>query len=102
MSGNEGFVALVMYSTTPAAQQGQAETLVKMAQDEIRSMPGFVSGRVFVSEDGAHIVTLVEWRDRESFVAFRQTEFGRAGAQMMGELHPTPYWLKPFAAVDPQ
>jgi heme-degrading monooxygenase HmoA len=95
----EPFVALVIYPSTSPAQIGQADTLRHMAEATIRSMPGFVSGRVFLSEDGESVVSLVEWRDRGSFVQFRQTEFGRAAVQVAGELHPKAYFLTPYAAV---
>jgi heme-degrading monooxygenase HmoA len=97
----ETFVALVIYSSTPPAQVGQADTLLRMTEATIRRMPGFVCGRVFLSEDGESVVTLVEWRDRESFAGFRQSEFGRAATHVAGELHPKPYWLRPHARVDP-
>ncbi len=96
----EPFVALVIYPTTPAAQGDQADALLRMAEATIRSMPGFLGGRVFLSEDGASIVSLVEWRDRESFSRFRQTEIVRAAALVAGELHPKAYWLRQRAAVE--
>ena len=96
----EEFAALVIYPTTALAQTGQADTLVRMAESAIRSMPGFLRGRVFLSEDGNSVISLVEWRDRESFAQFRQSEFGRAATQVAGELHPKPYWLRPFATVE--
>ena len=101
MTPTEPFVALVIYPSTPQGQVGQADTLIRMAADAIRSMPGFVSGRVFLSEDGASVISMVEWRDRDSFAQFRQSEFGRAGVQVVGELHPTRYWLRPHATIDP-
>jgi heme-degrading monooxygenase HmoA len=97
---SERFVALVIYPSTRPAQIGQADTLLRMAEDNIRSMPGFVAGRVFLSEDGENVISMVEWRDRESFARFRQSEFGRAAVQMAGELHPRAYWLVPHASVD--
>lgn len=100
MDSVEAFVALVIYPSTPPAQTGQADTLVRMAEDAIRSMPGFIRGRVFLSEDGENVVSLVEWRDRESFAQFRQSEFGRAATMVAGELHPRAYWLRPFAVVE--
>ena len=101
MNSDEAFVALVIYPTTEPAQTGQADALVRMAEeDAMRTMPGFIRGRVFLSEDGASVVSLVEWRDRESFVQFRQSEFGRAATQVASELHPRAYWLRPFATVD--
>jgi heme-degrading monooxygenase HmoA len=95
------FVALVIYPSTRPAQIGQATTLLRMAEDAIRSMPGFIAGRVFLSEDGEHVISMVEWRDRESFAHFRQSEFGRAGVQLATELHPKAYWLHPYATVGP-
>jgi heme-degrading monooxygenase HmoA len=101
MDARKPFAALVIYPTTPSAQQGQAETLLRVAEASLREMPGFITGRVYLSEDGENIISLVEWRDRESFLQFRQSEFGRAATQVMGELHPMPYWLSRLAAVDP-
>ena len=100
METTESFVALVIYPSTPPAQVGQAETLLRMTEATLREMPGFLGGRVFLSEDGESVVTLVEWRDRESFAGFRQSEFGRAATHVAGELHPKAYWLRPHATVD--
>ena len=100
-NAKESFVTLVIYPSTPPSQIGQADTLLRTAEAAIRSMPGFVAGRVFLSEDGDSVVSLVEWRDRESFARFRQSEFGRVATQVAGELHPKPYWLRPYAAVEP-
>lgn len=99
MDTSEHFVALVIYPSTPNAQVGQADTLIRMSEDAIRRMPGFISGRVFLSEDGENVVTMVEWLNRESFAAFRQTELGRAGVELFGELHPRAYWLVPHKQV---
>jgi heme-degrading monooxygenase HmoA len=97
---NESFVALVIYPTTPLSQGGQADTLLRMVGPAIRTMPGFVGGQVFVSEDGASVVTLVEWRDRESYAQFRQSEFGRGATQLAADMRPRPYWLRPYATVE--
>jgi len=99
METTEPFVALVIYPSTSTTQLGQAHTLLRMAEDTIRRMPGFVAGRVFLSEDGESVISMVEWRDRESFTHFRQSELGRTAMQMVGELHPKAYWLHPHATV---
>jgi len=101
MTAVESFIALVIYPTIPAVQEGQADALLRMAETTIRSTPGFLSGRVFLSEDGASIVSLVEWTDRESFVRFRQKELARTAAIVAGEFHPKAYYLRPHAAVSP-
>jgi len=96
----EPFLALVVYPTTPEAQARQADNLVRMASEKIRLLPGFLTARVFVSEDGDSLVTLSEWSDRESFRQFRQSEFGRAAVLLAAELHPTSYWLRQHGAVE--
>jgi heme-degrading monooxygenase HmoA len=93
------FIALVIYPSTAPAQLGQADTLLRMAEQTIRGMPGFIAGRIFLSENGESVVSMVEWRDRESFTHFRQSEFGRTAVQAVGELHPKAYWLHPHATV---
>lgn len=100
METAESFVALVIYPSTPKGQVGQADTLLRMAAATLRSMPGFLGGRVFLSEGGESVVSLVEWRDRESFAEFRRSEFGRAATHAVGELHPKAYWLRPHATVE--
>ena len=99
MQTAESFVALVIYPSTPDVQAGQADTMLRMVESTIQSMPGFIVGRVFLSEDGESVVTLTEWRDRESFVQFRQSEFGRAAAHVASELHPRAHWLRSYATV---
>jgi heme-degrading monooxygenase HmoA len=96
----EPFVALVIYPTTPDAQSRHAEKLASIAFEKVRDLPGFLRGRVFVSEDGESLVTLTEWSDRESFQQFRQSEFGQAAIRLAADLHPTAHWLREHAAVD--
>ena len=99
METTGSFVALVIYPSSPQAQAGQADTMLRVSES-IRTMPGFVSGRVFLSEDGESVISLVEWRDRDSFVQFRQSDEGRASTQMAGDLHPKAYWLRPHLTID--
>jgi heme-degrading monooxygenase HmoA len=96
----EPFMALVIYPSTPDAQTRQADNLVRLAAEHLKALPGFRGARVFLSEDGKNLVTLTEWRDREAFQKFRQSEFGRAATELVAELHPTAYWLRQHAAVE--
>jgi len=100
MDAVEPFMALVVYPTTSEAQARQADNLLKVAAEQIRLLPGFLRGRVFLSEDGESLVTLTEWSDRESFEQFRQSEFGRAAVTLTAGLHPKAYWLRQHAAVE--
>ena len=62
--------------------------------------PGFLRGRVFVSEDGESLVSLTEWSDRESFQRFRESQFGRAAVLLTAGMHPKAYWLRQHAELD--
>jgi heme-degrading monooxygenase HmoA len=96
----EPFLALVIYPSTADGQTRQADNLMKMVAEHVQSLPGFRGARVFLSEDGKELVTLTEWRDRESFQKFRQSEFGRAALDLLSELHPKSYWLRQHATVE--
>ena len=96
----EPFTALVIYPTTAEAQTRQADNLIKLVSDHVRSLPGFRGARVFLSEDGKNLVTLTEWHDRDAFQEFRQSEFGRAATELVAELHPVAYWLRQHAALE--
>ena len=101
METAESFVALVIYPSTAAAQVGQADTLLRMAEATLRSMPGFLGGRVFLSEDGEqrrHPRRVA--RSRIVRRSSGRSEFGRAATQVVGELHPKAYWLRPHASVE--
>jgi len=96
----EPFMALVIYPTTADAQSRQADNLVRLAAENVRLLPGFLRGRVFLSEDGESLVTLTEWTDRESFQQFRQSEFGRTAISLTAGLHPKAYWLRQHATIE--
>ena len=96
----EGFMALVIYPSTAEGQTRQADNLIRLVSEHVQSLPGFQGARVFLSEDGKNLVTLTEWRDRESFQKFRASDFGRAALELVAELHPKSYWLRQHAAVE--
>ena len=96
----EPFLSLVIYPTTPDAQQRHADNLMRLAAEKIRLQPGFLRGRVFASEDGQSIVSIVEWSDRHSFEQFRQSEFGQAATMLLANLGPKSYWLRHHGALE--
>jgi heme-degrading monooxygenase HmoA len=95
----EPFTALVIYPSTPGSQARQADNFLKLVSEEIRLRPGFLRSRVFLSDDGASLVTLTDWRDRESFQKFRESDFGRVATEIVQELHPKSYWLQQHAEI---
>jgi heme-degrading monooxygenase HmoA len=100
LNRGEPFVALVIYPSRPEAQAHDIETLLKLSAEHVRVLPGFVRGRIFVSEDGANLVSQTEWRDRASFEQFRDSEIGRAAVRFAAELRPKAYWLRQHAVVE--
>ncbi len=100
MNKAEPFIALVIYPTTADAQTRQSDNFIKLVAEQVRSLEGFRGARLFLSEDGKNMVTLTEWRDRESFQKFRESEFGRAATELVAELRPIAYWLRQHAAVE--
>lgn len=100
MEAVEPFMALVIYETTADAQARQGDNLAKIAREKIRLLPGFLRGRVLLSEDGKSLVTFTEWSDRSSFEQFRESEFGRAAVRLAAELHPQAFWLRESAVVE--
>lgn len=100
MNPTESFVALVIYPTRPDAQADHMEKLIRLSAERVRTLPGFRGGRILVSEDGASLVTLTEWRDREAFEQFRDSDVGRSAIRFAAELHPKAYWLRQQAVVD--
>jgi heme-degrading monooxygenase HmoA len=99
MEKADPFLALVIYPTTADSQTRQADNLVRMASEQLRNLPGLVRARVLLSEDGTSLLTLTEWRDRESFQKFRESDFSRAASALMAELHPKAYWLRQHAVI---
>lgn len=96
----EPFLSLIIYPTTPDAQLRHADNLMRLASEKIRLQPGFLRGRVFASEDGLSIVSIVEWSDRQSFEQFRQSEFGQAATMLLSNLNPKSYWLRHHGALE--
>jgi heme-degrading monooxygenase HmoA len=60
----------------------------RLGLDGLRSQPGFRSARLLVAEDETEAVLVVEWDSRDDFVAYRQTEVGRASVAEALRLHP--------------
>ena len=96
----EPFVEVVIYPTTKDAQTRQADELVGIASEKVSAFPGFLRALVLASEDGAEVVAITQWSDRESFLEFRQSEFGRAAIQLATGLHPHAHWLRQHAAIE--
>ena len=100
MDAVEPFLSLVIYPTDPSLQNRHADNLATLAAAKIRLLPGFLRGRIFVSEDGFSLVSIAEWSDRQSFEQFRQSEFGQSATLLLANLNPKAYWLRHHSALE--
>jgi heme-degrading monooxygenase HmoA len=60
----------------------------RLGLEGLSSQRGFRSARLMVAEDETEAAFIVEWDSREDFVAYRQTDIGRAAVKEALRLHP--------------
>ena len=65
------FHVLMLFPTTPAQQREHAEKLGTFIREGIKVQPGFLSARLFLTEDGEKIVEHFQWMDRAAYEAYR-------------------------------
>ena len=87
--------------------RGTAEELSAIVADlqtrgfsELRSQAGFRSARAYVAEDRSEVLTIVEWDNREQFLAARQSEAGRRLVEDALRWHPRIAFYEVATAVD--
>lgn len=72
----------------------------RLGLDALRAQPGFHFARLLVSEDQTEAKLVIEWENREAFVAYRQTDRGRDLVRQAAELHPQIDFYEVIAAYD--
>jgi len=88
------FHVLMLFPTTPAQQRAHAEKLATVIREGIKGQPGFLSARLFVTEDGEKIVEHFQWMDRGAYEAYRVSDLGKAAASLLVSLHPQVHFLR--------
>lgn len=73
----------------------------RLGLDGLRSQPGFRSARLMVAEDETEAVLIVEWQSRDDFVAYRQTDIGRASVAAALRFHPHAAFYDVINTLDP-
>jgi hypothetical protein len=61
--------------------------------------PGFLSARLFLTEDGEKVVEHFQWMDRASYEAYRASELGKAAASLLVTLHPQVFFLRELEVI---
>ena len=72
----------------------------RLGLDALRAQPGFHFARLLVSEDQSEAKLVIEWENREAFVAYRQSETGRRMVAAAAELHPHIEFYEVVGAYD--
>ena len=84
-------MAFVVMNTVRASKEDLPAIVLEvqgLGLDGLRSQPGFRSARLMVAEDETEAVLIVEWQSRDDFVAYRQTDIGRASVAGALRFHP--------------
>ncbi|MFF7891599.1 antibiotic biosynthesis monooxygenase family protein [Streptomyces sp. NPDC007907] len=63
------FTLVNVFSVAPEKQRELRDHLVRVTEDLIRHMPGFVSASFHLSRDGEQVVNYAQWRSEADFRA---------------------------------
>ena|ERR1700738_4284189 len=64
-----------VFTVDPEHQQDVVDSLVKVTQDIMRTLPGYISANVHKSTDGKRVINYAQWRSQADFDAmFRNPE----------------------------
>jgi hypothetical protein len=93
------FHVLMLFPTKPAQQREHAEKLASFIREGIKIQPGFLSARIFLTEDGEKVVEHFQWMDRAAYESYRSSELGKAAASLLVSLHPQVFFLKEMVVI---
>ena len=94
------FAVMNVVTTTPGEAAALGARIESTELATIKGQPGLRSARVYRAEDGTQVVTITEWRSREDFLAYRQSEAGKRMVAGAVEAHPKISFLEVVAAID--
>lgn len=69
--------------------------------ESLRGQPGFKSARLLKAEDKSELLLIIEWRDREAFVAYRQSDVGKQNVEQAAGFHPKIGFYSAIAIYEP-
>ena len=82
------FIVINVVKSTKEALPGILMNVQRLGLDALRAQPGFHFARLLVSEDETEAKLIIEWENRDAFVAYRQSETGRHLVEQAAHLHP--------------
>lgn len=93
-SNHESFIVLSVFTSAPELRGRFVNLIDEFATTHTRLEPGICSVELFTDEGSEHIVTLVRWKDRESFEQFKRSDSGVQASQVALTLRPKIYFLR--------
>lgn len=96
---DSSFAVLRVFTIPPEDRQRTVDKVRVFATAEAHLQPGICSFEMFTDEGQQHILTLVRWKDRESFEAYKSSAEGARAFELARMLTPTVFFLRPEAAV---
>jgi heme-degrading monooxygenase HmoA len=94
------FIVINVVKATKEELPGILMNVQRLGLDALRAQPGFNFARLLVSEDQTEAKLIIEWENREAFVAYRQSDTGRKMVDGAVDLHPQIEFYEVIAAYD--
>lgn len=82
------FIVINVVKASKEELPGILMNVQRLGLDALRAQPGFHFARLMVSEDATEAKLIIEWENREAFVAYRQSATGQHMVKGAAELHP--------------
>ena len=96
-------MAFIVINIVEAAKEdlpGVIENLQQTGLDALRAQPGFRMARLLVAEDQSEAKMIIEWENREAFIAYRQSELGKKAVERAVRMHPRIEFYEVVASSD--
>ena len=94
------FIVINVVKSTKEALPGILLNVQRLGLDALRAQPGFHFARLMVSEDETEAKLIIEWENRDAFVAYRQSVTGRQLVEQAAHLHPHIEFYEVIGAYD--
>ena len=96
-------MAFIVINIVEAAKEELPAVLQNLQQaglDALRAQPGFRMARLLVAEDRSEAKMIIEWENREAFMAYRQSDLGKRVVESAVRMRPKIEFYEVVASSD--
>ncbi len=79
----------LMIDGKPEEQETLIRDLADFIETRMRPHKGFVSARLYATDDGKQVIEQFEWTDHASYMAYRRSEDGETGFEWLRKQKPS-------------